>query len=711
MRRFLAYVLIFVVALYIASTAQAQTPIDDNYYSAQFGANTKIRLTCFDPYVIPSSPLTVLNPEDADDAADGPADDKLAYNEKMEHVGYTPDAPHEVIKDGKEYSHVLQLRSRDTNLLASVPVQLVNISTLPDKSVDPSSFDYNTQKIFCAMDSEGKATCTQPVLDKWKPYIKTDPCVGRSTENEANTPAGCFSILTQTRASLIPSNGSLTIPYAVPWTDENEYHYFYGIQQFEEEPPAEGTAAPIENEAVGLKLGTFNPLEAATSATPSLTNCVSVFWDPLGRVFNPSGNTLAPIEGVNVSLFTSDKHTFAPVLGKNPTQTDKLGSFSLYVNHGGNYYLSLSKTGFTFPYASSTAESLKQTIETLFPSYELYNNPDQSFFEDQNEVKKFIILMSADPANNPKPEIIHLHEAVENNTHYLSGVSTYPFAIVRTFANSVSVGETRADAAGFFTLTISNDRLPDSFRSFDIQIEVPTLNQLQTKSEIHFGFLSSLIRTVRAQTDNRFSQIYNIEPVPSYVGGFVYDESLNVVPDAQVEIRVPQLGGMVYATAKANRDGFVYMGNGYLPGLPYSVRVLNANSQAVAEFSGNEFAQINEQYRSAKQMNYYLPAPRQPAVLADTRPIMPDADLVEEVQNKKPALDATTLRDIQRRSSARRTLQTTALAQSQPTAAPATTTGQSMIGLLLLLVLIIGLPVGGGFVYMRLRRKPTEPLY
>lgn len=684
------------------TVVQAQNAIDDAYYSTQFSANTKIRISCFDPYVIPSGPLQVRDSDKADNAADGSDDGELAFNEKADknlsnHVGF----PNRVVApNGKEYKHTIQLRTRETDLRPSLPVQVIRISTTAETNVDPSVFNAASEKIFCAPDSEGKPTCTQPVLDRWEGLVKLVSC----PNNDA-----CFSLLTQTRASLLPANGSLTIPYALSYTRSNESHYFYAIQQFEETPVGAGTPAPIENAALGLKLSTFNPIEPAAENAPSLVNCTSVFWDPIGRVYNPRGNILAPIEGANVTLFKSDKTTKAAVVGTNPDSTDKLGGFSLFIKEAGTFFLSAAKSGYSFPYpAESNTENLTRVIPQIFPGYELYNDPNQSFFEDTNEVKKFIMLMDGDPLNNPKPQIQHSHMVADETSHYFSGVSTYPLATIRVLSNNVVVGQGTADGMGLFEIVIANDNLPDSFESFSIQTEAQTIAQLQTKVGTKQSWFASLIRTVQAQTNNRFSPIYEIEPIPAFVGGFVYNEQLKVVPNAKIEVRIPHMGDIIYATAQANSDGFVYMGNNYLPGLPYNVRIIEG-STPVAEFSGNEFAQLNETYRSAKDMSYYEPTTKQSTVLADARPIIPDANIVQEVQDNQPTVEASSLRALQRKSKARIAgFDGNALA-ANPTEGATQISGMSgTISLLLLLMLIIVLPVGIAFVYLRIKRKPAD---
>ncbi len=693
-----------------STVVRAQNTIDDAYYSSQFTANTKIRISCFDPYVIAATPLAVDDADDADDVADGSSDNELAFNEKADkNLSNNVDFPHRVTApNGKKYSHALQLRTRDTDLRASLPVQVIRISTTAETNVDPSVFNAASEKIFCAPDSEGKPTCTQPVLDRWNPHVKVTACVGDSDANEDAVPNGCFNLLTQTRSSLIPTNGSLTIPYALSWSKDNESHYFYAIQQFEETPVGAGTPSPIENAALGLKLSTFNPVEPAAENAPSLVNCTRVYWDPIGRVYNPRGNILAPVEGANVTLLKNDKVSKAEVLGTNPDPTDKMGGFSLFIKQAGTFFLSAAKSGYTFPYpAESNSENLAQAIPQLFSGYELYNDPSQSFFEDTNEVKKFIMLMDGDPLNNPKPEIQHQHMVADATSHHFSGISTYPLATVRILANNVIVGQGTADGFGYFDITIANDSLPDSFESFNIQAEAQTIAQLQTKVGTKQSWFASLIRTVQAQTNNRFSNIYEVEPIPAYVGGFVYNEQLKVVPNAKIEVRIPQMGDMVYATAQANADGFVYMGHDYLPGLPYNVRVIQG-SQSIAEFSGNEFAQLNEQYRSAKDMSYYEPTTQQSTILADARPIIPDANIVKEVLENQPTVEASSLRSLQRKSKARIAGSDGSALAANPTGTTTQTGMSSIVSLLLLLVLIIVLPVGIAFVYMRIRRKPVD---
>ncbi|MCR4326539.1 MAG: hypothetical protein NUV52_02710, partial [Candidatus Roizmanbacteria bacterium] len=135
---------------------RAQNTIDDAYYSSQFTANTKIRISCFDPYVIAATPLEVKDDDSADDVADGSDDDRLAFNEKADkNLSNNVDFPNRIVKDGKEYSHALQLRTRDTDLRASLPVQVIRISSTAETNVDPSVFNASSEKIFCAPDSEG----------------------------------------------------------------------------------------------------------------------------------------------------------------------------------------------------------------------------------------------------------------------------------------------------------------------------------------------------------------------------------------------------------------------------------------------------------------------------------------------------------------------------------------------------------------------------
>ena len=210
--------------------------------------------------------------------------------------------------------------------------------------------------------------------------------------------------------------------------------------------------------------------------------CVGVYWDPFGRVFDAV--SLEPISGVNVSLFQSPSRRLA-LLPINPALTDKAGIYNILVDTEDDYYLNV-----TVPATHSFTENVD-----LNPRYGLvYSHiysPGEVFHEkslpqsipedfDFGPYHHDIPLQpKGEPYRQAVAEVIEdsLNQADMGSFVNYSGRVTFPMAQVCLVGETSGVVDcVNADKYGNFRLNVDKLSIPQEF--MEIKVEKVNLTKL-----------------------------------------------------------------------------------------------------------------------------------------------------------------------------------------------------------------------------------------
>ena len=270
-------------------------------------------------------------------------------------------------------SHIIMLKNKTGSLFSvGKPIYVMRNNTT-GYAGNPAGHE-----AFCAVDQTNSALCT---ADTMQP-------------NGIKISSNYFKIVDQTQPIMPDAAGNLTLPHVKSYTplwdgDQGDTAFFYGVQML----AATGGA---QTEALGaaLKLGTFTPTGTIPSTT---TNCVSIYWDPAGKVID--AKTLEPVLGTTVTLYTLEdngQRTQTQEPGNpffvNPYTTDAGGNFTFAVQPG-TYAFNVNKTGFTFPIDAATLQQAAIQLNQLDPNHEyvdstkLYNNTQEPVIETAGTIQ------------------------------------------------------------------------------------------------------------------------------------------------------------------------------------------------------------------------------------------------------------------------------------------------------------------------------------
>ncbi|PJE62887.1 hypothetical protein COU88_02545, partial [Candidatus Roizmanbacteria bacterium CG10_big_fil_rev_8_21_14_0_10_39_6] len=208
------------------------------------------------------------------------------------------------------------------------------------------------------------------------------------------------------------ANGILTLPHVRSYTGQygvDDFHYFFVLQkivQANPTPTPQGGQEAGQTDDPALRLASFTPTPTPAptqAASGDSTDCVSIYWDPMGKVADTQ--YLEPIEKATVTL--KNKNALGSIalftlpnnaLFENPFTTGVDGSYSFFVP-AGTYYLSVQKQNFTFPITAQSLLNAKQKLLSQDPAGEyidtskLYNNSSEPIVEKEGVTEVRNILM------------------------------------------------------------------------------------------------------------------------------------------------------------------------------------------------------------------------------------------------------------------------------------------------------------------------------
>lgn len=380
-------------------------------------------------------------------------------------------------------------------------------------------------------------------------------------------------------------------------TPQSHARRWLAMNYFEPTSTAETTGAG------GEQLGTFD-FETALNQS----DCVSLSWDPYGRIFDAS--TLEPVSGASVTLLKErDNGNFTPMtpadlLGgniRNPQRTEKDGGFSFVVPDG-TYKLDVSLGNYDFPVQLSSLQSNYSRIYSdIYPS-----QTGEEIVQVGAIQHRDIPLSARTGSQNNDVELMEYFQDLDKASMmvYVKGRVSHPFALIKAFSLKPDpvIGQNvryrlltdppvHADALGNFKLEIDQTSFEPDENFGDITVTKVDLrnpaNLVEKIKEWFFG----LIGQVNAQVI--LASNYRFEPIPNYLEGYAYDSQGEVIPNAKVSVVLNFSNKPSYQTT-ADENGFFKIGSEYLPSMPYRVTYTSPTGQTVTTTTSKFIVQNQE---------------------------------------------------------------------------------------------------------------------
>ncbi|MFA6004906.1 MAG: carboxypeptidase-like regulatory domain-containing protein [Patescibacteria group bacterium] len=470
--------------------------------------------------------------------------------------------------DNNIYAHVAMLKNKVSG------TQVYKFE--PTKSV--SILREHQGEFTCAVDKDGVSTCPDAT-------VPTFASQGYGMD---------FKVLDQSKTAIMPAgDGTLTVPHVMSWTSQFLDQNFFGMQILTN---LSGTA---QTDAVGLalKLATFTPQQQLPDAA---TNCVSVQWDPYGRVID--AKTLEPVQNMEITLFNKQGNNKVQTVNPqnpmflNPYKTVADGTFNFAIP-AGTYYLTPKSDDFTFPTDAATLEEVVRSLKVIDPNgiyidtTRLYSSIDEEIVEKAGmPERRDVVVMPKNANYTGSNALIETKNVMHDKTNYIiKGMVSHPKTIVRALINGVVKTQMQTDADRQYILTIPESVLPDGFDG-NIGLEVEKLSLISTAT---IPPKQAVVAT-------------EVALMPTSVTGFAVSESGAVIPRAIVEIVIPKLANASYAFTNADADGFFVFNGKRIPTFPFVLRFTDpANPENKVTLSPQEFARVNKAYFAETKRNMY----------------------------------------------------------------------------------------------------------
>lgn len=393
-------------------------------------------------------------------------------------------------------------------------------------------------------------------------------------------------------------------------TRDGTEHSFYGVTIGE-------TILVSAERANTLQYGTFK-------FEPGTSTCKGVRWDPYGRVFD--SQSLEPLPDAIVTIYTKqDQNKVKLILPglPNPITTEADGAFNFLVEPG-TYYLSALKPGYIF----SEAPNLHPNYTKAYPPSAIYRADPQAgdpltggeIVELAGQAEHRDIPL--DPGSNEpyraKPTTISYGTIRIGSSMKIEGKVSHPLTKVSFVQNGNQLIETAADTWGFYQVFIETSDLAPGI----------SIGVVYTKVDLTASPFSLLNKPLFAKVyaqDKEPDLI--IEPIPRYIEGYAYDKAGNVLPSAEVRVKLKMSDAVVHATF-ADENGFFFILPENLPVVSFYLEFIKPNTTTPIKFTPSEFAAQNKEYLEGNNIDLMA------AKVGDQSLLPPEQEVEQEAVSK-----------------------------------------------------------------------------
>ena len=345
--------------------------------------------------------------------------------------------------------------------------------------------------------------------------------------------------------------------------------------------------------------------------------CISIRWDPYGRVFD--SQSLEPIARVRVSLLNRNKQLIIMPGLFNPqtTEVDGLYNFFVYIKEGGK------KAFYLNPVPLPTLPHIFTATPNLHPNYvkaysDIYK-PDELVIEESGIPEHRDIPL--DPGTNSpfrsNPVSMSVASVKIGKFIRYEGSISHPLSIITLVGKNSNneLARTNADKNGDWEILIPISKIPQNerLRVEIIKVDLTTLTRNKPGNSFFGQIQRYLLRLVRvvpplinkkvsAQDSGSVDNTAEFEPILSYVEGYAYDQNGNVIPNATVKVILDMTDGVYYQTT-ADENGFFSIAPESLPIFNYHLEFTSPNSTSAVRTSTSEFAQQNQDHLTVNNLD------------------------------------------------------------------------------------------------------------
>lgn len=368
----------------------------------------------------------------------------------------------------------------------------------------------------------------------------------------------------------------------------------------------------------------------ATLSFPTLSElCNGVSWDPEGIAYD--AQTGQPINDVSLAIeysaikagpFSKAISGIGEILPPgtlNPMLTALSGFYRFYGEEG--YYI-ITPQSSAYEHMKKGGISISQAVATLYRSNLNYYADSEPIFEKAGVLTTKHIPMILKAGMSRPPFTLQLLSSVisptQNGDIRIAGNTNGPATIVLEICSNLSgIPNCRpfkeyAPGKGGpvpnnnfeYSILAPQEEL-NAGESFQISLKPYTISANRTQSSglinSFITWVASIVPEVSAQEDGTVRFI--IEPIPTYLEGYAYDENGAVIPNAIVGVYVSFSPAPIYQM-QANEQGYFQITSEYLPNDQYTVKYTKTDSSDIV-LSTSQFLAQNNEFMIVESVNPY----------------------------------------------------------------------------------------------------------
>lgn len=357
--------------------------------------------------------------------------------------------------------------------------------------------------------------------------------------------------------------------------------YFFGVVLEEQLPE------PITPQVSAFYKSQQIATLPSTSSVPAneIEKCVSIWWDPYGRVFD--AKSLEPLPNTKVTILDESKKFISSPQVRNPIFTLIDGIFNFLVQEG-TYFLQVDPiAGYIFSSNPNLNPNYTKAYKNIYkpdePIYELIDTEEERAKGRPDPEHRDIPL---DPGNN-----LPYESCPKNMVYGVSRVGYYT-----RIAGRVSHPLTKLTVSQGDKVLLSEET--DIFGKYELNIN----NKLITSTELIIVTFTKVDLTGadREFPDCNFS--VEFQPVLPYLEGYAYDENGNIISNAVVSIILDSTKKTLYKTT-ADSEGFFKVYPHNLPIFSYKINVVNPINGKSNIWTASDFVNQNNKYLIDNKIN------------------------------------------------------------------------------------------------------------
>lgn len=367
-------------------------------------------------------------------------------------------------------------------------------------------------------------------------------------------------------------------------------------------------------------------------------SCQTESWDPMGFAYDIS--TGDPIPDVNIDVSYSDKQSgpFSQATdGIGPTDVlppstlpIKTGTSGFYQFFGKpGWYKMLLGSNFTH-ISRDESTSISTGVKALYPeNLNYYFTKDGEAYYEGRELKILHLPHRIDPAQvNPYQfKVLSASSEASGKTLVFKIQTSGPANVaisrcstqngVKNCSLYQSIDPTKGGPApvNFFKSTFRLDQsilLPgEKFEVTATRYDAAApqskiQNSISKLSKALNQAVSNILTLIAAPTYAQESGVsFDLEPIPSYLEGYLYDETGKVLPNSDFGVYLSSMNQPLYSS-KTDANGFFRVTSEYLPTSNFTISYIEESTSLRKDVSTSVFLSQNSEFMKSENVNPYL---------------------------------------------------------------------------------------------------------